>query len=67
MAPATEFLLALRREMDKIREDSRPSLLDTEGLYGILEAHNLVHYGNSELAWTMNRNHLLPAWRLRLT
>lgn len=60
---SSAFLRALQRELAAIRAEP-PTLLETKGRYGLLELHNLSHYRNSELAWTMNRNHLLPAWRL---
>lgn len=59
------FIEELRRELEGLRDDERRRIpLDHYGVYALLEHFNLVKYHNSELAWTMNRNHSLPAWRL---
>ena len=61
----TTFLEALRREIEAIKDDERRHIpLTHDGVYALLEHFNLVKYRNSECAWTMNRNHSLPAWRL---
>jgi hypothetical protein len=59
------FLERLRSEIDALRTQP-PELHETDGIYGLRELHNLSHYANDESAWTMNRNHLLPSWRLKV-
>jgi len=61
------FIAAVKREMAALKDDERRRIpLAVYGHYALLENFNLGKYRNSELAWTMNHNNSLPAWRIHI-